>query len=98
MTVSEIVNIVLVVVSVVLAGLSYYLDVKKRILEMANTEISNAEDTDKKNAEKMAYVVAQLKTIVPKAVRFIFTDKVIEKIVQKAWDAIEDYAKKQHKK
>ena len=92
-----ILNIVLVVLSIVLACLSYYLDTKKNLLEKANGEISKAEDTDKKNAEKMAFVVEQLKKVVPKAMRFIFTDRVIEKIVQKAWEEIEDYAKKQKK-
>lgn len=93
-----ILNIVFAVLSVVFAGLAYYFDLKKKITEQANAEISNAEDTDKKKEEKMAYVVAQLKSIVPKAVRFIFTDKAIEKIAQKAFDKIEEYAKKQNKK
>jgi hypothetical protein len=93
-----ILNIVLVVLSVGFAFLSYYLDIKKNLLERANGEISKAEDTGKKNAEKMAFVVEQLKKIVPKVMRFIFTDRVIEKIVQKAFDAIEDYASKQNKK
>lgn len=92
-----IVNISLAVLSVILAFLSYYLEIKKNLVEKANGEISNAEDTDKKNKEKMAFVVAQLKAIVPKFMRFIFTDKAIEKIVQKAWEAIEEYAKKQKK-
>ena len=53
--------------------------------------------SDKKKEEKMAFVVEQLKKIVPKALRFIFTDKAIEKIAQKAFDKIEEYAKKQKK-
>ena len=92
-----ILNIALSVLSVGLAFLSYYLSIKKKIVEAANGEISNAEDTDKKKGEKMAYVVAHLKAIVPKFMRFIFTDRVIEKIVQKAFDKIEEYAKKQKK-
>lgn len=91
-------SVVLVLLSVGFALLSYYLDIKKNILENANGAISKAEDTDKKNAEKMAYVVGQLKSIVPRFMRFIFTDRVIEKIVQKAFDEIEEYAKKQKKK
>lgn len=93
-----ILNIVLTVLSVGLAFLSYYLFIKKKILEAANGEISKAEDTDKKKAEKMAFVVAQLKAIVPKFMRFIFTNRVIEKIVQKAFDKIEEYAEKQKNK
>ena len=93
-----ILNIVLTVLSVALAFLSYYLDIKRKLVEHANGEISNAEDTDKKNAEKMAFVVEQLKKVVPKAMRFLFTDKAIEKIVQTAFDKIEEYAQKQNKK
>lgn len=93
-----ILNIVVGILCAFFAGLAYYLDLKKKITEQANAEISNAEDTDKKKEEKMAYVVAQLKAIVPKALRFIFTDKAIEKIVQKAFDKIEEYAEKQKNK
>lgn len=90
-----IVNTLLVIASVVLAGLTYYLYVKNKITAQANAEISNAEDTDKKKQEKMAYVIEQLKLIIPKPARLFFTDKAIEKIVQKAFDKIEEYAKKQ---
>ena len=90
-----ILNVVLAVLSAVFAGLSYYLQLKKKIVEQANAEISNAEDVSKLGAEKMAYVVSQLKGIVPKAVRFLFTDKVLERIVQAAFDKIEEYAQKQ---
>lgn len=93
-----ILNIVLVLLSVALAGVIFYLDVKKKITESANGEISKAEDISKIGEEKMAYVVSQLKTIVPKVLRFIFTDKVIEKIVQAAFDKIEEYAQKQVEK
>lgn len=90
-----ILNIVLAIASIVFAGLSYYFQLKNKLNELASAEISNAEDLEKLGAEKMAYVVTQLKAIVPKAVRFIFTDKVIEKIVQAAFDKIEEYAQKQ---
>ena len=93
-----ILNIVLAVLSIGLALLSYYFDTKRKLVEHVNGEISNAENTDKKNAEKMAFVVEQLKKIVPKFMRFLFTDKALEKIVQNAFDKIEEYAKKQTKK
>lgn len=89
-----IINIVLVVLSVVFAFIAYYLDTKKNIVEAAGAEISNAQDATTDNAERMAYVVAQLKKIVPAPLRFIFTDKIIEKIAQTAFDKIKEYAKK----
>lgn len=90
-----ILNVVLIILSIVLAGVTFYLDTKKNIQEQVNGKIDAAEDTDKKGEEKMAYVVEQLKALVPKALRFMFTDKVLENIVQKAFDKIEDYAQKQ---
>ena len=90
-----ILNIALGVLSVALAVTTYYLDIKRKLQEQVNGEIANAEDISKLGEEKMAYVVSQLKAIVPKAARFLFTDKVIEKIVQTAFDKIEEYAQKQ---
>lgn len=90
-----ILNVALIILSIVLAGVTYYLDTKRKIQEKVNGEIDAAEDTGKKDKEKMAYVVEQLKAIVPKALRFLFTDKVLENIVQKAFDVIENYAQKQ---
>lgn len=89
-----ILNIVLAIVSAALAGVTYYLDIKKKLLESANTEISNAQDITTDNKERMAYVVGKLKSIVPVTLRFIFTDKVIEKLAQKAFDKIKEYATK----
>lgn len=90
-----ILNIVLAVLSVVMAGVTYYFDLRRKIQEQVNAEVSNAEDIGKKDKEKMAFVVEKLKGIIPKAVRFIFTDKLLENIVQKAFDKIEEYAQKQ---
>ena len=96
--VEAIITILLAVVSVGLTCATFYFDVKKRLLESANGAISNAEDLDKEGKEKMAYVVKQLKSLVPSAVRFIFTDKMIESVVQSAFDDMKDYAKKQVEK
>ncbi len=93
-----IINIVLAVLSVVLALVGFYLDTKKKVLEQTNTAVADAEKTDKDNAEKMAFVVERLKAIIPKALRFIFTDAVIEKIAQAAFDKIKEYAVEHAKK
>ena len=90
-----ILNIVLVLLSVVLACVTYYLDIKRKLQEKVNGEIANAEDLEKLGEEKMSYVVNQLKGIVPKVARFIFTDKVLETLVQVAFDKMEEYAQKQ---
>lgn len=89
-----IINIGLAVLSVAMAFVAYYLEIKKKIVEAAGAEISNAQDVATDNAERMAYVVEQLKKIVPAPLRFIFTDAVIKKIAQTAFDKIKEYAKK----
>lgn len=91
-----ILNIVLAVISIALAGVTYYLDVKKKILEQVNGEIDKTEDAGEVGAAKMAYVVDSIyNNIVPKILRPILTKKAIEKIAQAAFDKIESYAKKQ---
>lgn len=91
-----ILNIVLAVLSIVLAGVTFYLDTKKKIHEQVNGKIDLAEDTGEKDARKMAMVVDSIYyDIVPKILRPILNKKAIEKIVQAAFDKIEDYAKKQ---
>lgn len=89
-----ILNILLAIVSVALAGITYYLDIKKKLLESANKEIANAQDVTTDNKERMTYVVGKLKSIVPIPLRFIFTEKVIEKLAQAAFDKIKEYATK----
>ena len=89
-----IINIVLAVLSVAIAFIAYYLEIKRKIVEAAGSEIANAQDVAADNSERMAYVVAQLKKIVPAPLRFIFTDKIIKTIAQKVFDKIKEYAKK----
>lgn len=91
-----ILNILIAIGSITLAGIAFYLDTKKKIQEQVNGEIDAAEDTDKKDKEKMAYVVDNIyNNLVPRILRPILNKKAIEKIVQAAFDKIEDYARKQ---
>lgn len=89
-----IINIVLAVLSVAFAFLSYYFQVRKKIVEQANQEIANAQDVTDDNAERMAYVVNQLYSIVPVPLRVILTKKRIEVLAQGVFDKIKEYAKK----
>lgn len=89
-----IIYIVLAVLSVVMAFVAYYLEIKRKIVEAANGEIANAQDVTTDNAERMAYVVAQLKRLVPAPLRIVFTDKVIKTLAQAAFDKVKEYAKK----
>ncbi len=93
-----IVDVALAVLSIALAVVSYYFDVKKRLVEGANKAIAKVEDPDKEGKEKMAVVVDKLYyDIVPKVLRPLFSKQKIEAIVQKLFNEIEEYAQKQVK-
>lgn len=89
-----IINIILAVLSVVFAFVAYYLEIKRKIVEAANAEISKAQDATTDNAERMEFVVGQLRKIVPVPLRFILTDNALRTIAQAAFDKIKEYAKK----
>lgn len=75
--------------------LSYYFQVKAKVYSETENAVNNAEQDDKAAAEKMELAVEHIYSVVPLAVKPFFSRKVIEKIVQKAFEAIEEYAKKQ---
>ena len=93
-----IINIVLAVLSIALALVSYYFDIKKKLIEQANVEIADAENLARAGQEKMEFVVDKLyNTIVPAMWRPLLTKPKIEVIVQAIFDKIEEYAQKQSK-
>ncbi len=77
--------------------LSYYFQVKAKIYSETENAVNNAEQDDKAAAEKMALAVNHIYSIIPAVAKPFFSRKVVEKIVQKAFDKIEEYAKKQKK-
>lgn len=97
MTRSEIINVVLVVLGIVITLLTYYFKIKAKLEASVNGSINDAEEDGIDGKEKMARVVNDLYSLVPVPYRMIFTKDFIEKLVQKAFDKIEEYAKKQTK-
>ncbi len=93
-----IINIVLALLSVVLAYVTYFFDTRRKIQEQVNGKIDLAEETGEVGAEKLAMVVNSLYGIVPAIFKPFLTKAAIEKIVQKAFDKMEEYAQKQVEK
>lgn len=91
----DILTIILAVLTVLTCFLSYYLHVKAKVYAETENAVNTAEQDDKTAAEKMALAVDQIYGIIPVALKPFFTRKIIEKIVQKAFDKIEEYATKQ---
>ena len=92
---NEILNIVLVVLGVVITFVTYYFKVKNKLQDAVNGSINNAEQEGVSGEDKMNQVVNDLYSLVPVAYKGIFNKEFIRKLVQKAFDKIEEYANKQ---
>lgn len=90
-----IINIVLTIAAVVLAFVGYYFYIKNKILATLNGEISDEEDSKAKAEAKLQEVVERLQPLVPTVLKPLLTQKVLEALVQAAFDKIEEYAAKQ---
>lgn len=90
-------TILFALLAVIGSFLSYYFYVRSKVYAATEEAVNDAEQEDKVAEEKMAFAVNQIYDIVPAILKPLFTKKAIEKIVQKAFDAIEKYAKKQKK-
>lgn len=95
MSLNEILNITLIVLTLLSTLVGYYYKIKENILKEINGLINNAEDGESIGADKMNQVVDNLYKLVPVAYRGILNRNVLEKMVQMAFDKIEEYAKKQ---
>ncbi len=95
MNLNEILNIALIVLTVLSTLVGYYFKIKEKIFKEINGLINNAEDGESIGADKMQSVVDNLYKLVPAPYKGILNKNVLEKMVQMAFDKIEEYAKKQ---
>ncbi|MCM1368220.1 MAG: polymorphic toxin-type HINT domain-containing protein [Roseburia sp.] len=93
------------IISLVLAGLtlivifiSHYVYVRGKLHKAAAGAITNAEQDDKTGEEKLEIAVDQVYSLVPTSLKVFIHRSSVRKIVQSAFDKIEDYAKKQVEK
>ncbi len=94
-----ILEIIKIVGYIILGGIALYLNTKSSLKEKASGYIAEAEEAykDATNAGgiKFEYVVDKLYSIIPTALKVFFTRDMLSAIVQKAFDAVEAYAKTQ---
>lgn len=93
-----ILTIIFALVAVAGCCLTYYFHIKSKIYAATENAVNEAEQVDKTAEEKMAIAVDNIYTIIPAILKPFFTKEAIQKIVQKAFDKIEEYAKKQVEK
>lgn len=95
MNFETILTIIFGLLTVVGAGLSYYLYVKNKILTNSSAAINTAEDSDKFEAEKMDIAVQEIMKLLPAGAKIFFTEARVRLILQVAFDGIELFARKQ---
>lgn len=95
MDINQILNIALIILTILSTLVGYYFKIKEKILKEINGLINNAEDGESIGADKMQNVVDNLYKLVPAPYKGILNKNVLERMVQLAFDKIEEYAKKQ---
>ncbi|MEG1609532.1 MAG: hypothetical protein RR348_06650 [Clostridia bacterium] len=95
MTVSQIINIVLGVLAVLVSFISYYFYIKSIITKETAKAVERAEIEGKTGAEKLEIATAQVYALVPVFLKSIISREFTKQLIQQAFDKIEAYAKKQ---
>ncbi len=93
-----IISIALTVFSIIVTFVSYYFYIRGKLHKAAAGAITNAEQDDKTGEEKLELAVEQVYSLIPISLKPFIHKKSVRKIVQAAFDKIEDYAQKQVEK
>ncbi len=96
MSLEQIIQIVISILTLILGALSAYFKAQDKLRDSSLKYIVEAEalykDHTKAGGEKFSWVVETLYTLLPAPLKIIISKKCIEKIVQKSFDSIEEYA------
>lgn len=93
-----IISFVLAALTLIVTFVGHYFYVRGKLHKAAAGAITNAEQDDKTGAEKLELAVEQVYSLVPTSLKMFIHRSTVRKIVQAAFDKIEDYAKKQVEK
>lgn len=92
-------QIITTILTLVLGGLGLYFKYNKKLNTNVTDFINEAEETykswTKAGGLKFTTVVDKLHMLIPAPLRAIFTEKMIGELVQRVFNAMEEYAKKQ---
>lgn len=98
MTVSDIINIVLAVLTVIVGFLATYFKGNSKLYSRVASYIALAEATytdASSGGLKMQYVIGRLYALIPAVIRPFIPESVIQTIVQTVFDQVAAYATKQ---
>jgi replicative DNA helicase len=86
------------ILAVVATFVAYYFKTKQAIIAAANGAINSAEDTEKAGKEKFEQAVNDIVALIPAVLKPFISRELVEVIVQKAFDEIDEFAEKQANK
>lgn len=98
MAFETVLTIILSIATLASLFISYYFHIRKKLSDAAIGAINSAEDTDKVGKEKFELAVSEVMSLIPTAVKPFITQPLVEAVVQKAFNEVESYAKKQQNK
>ena len=92
-TIQTIVSIILLIISVIAAGISLFHAVRANLIQKVSKFIVTAEGKSLLTGpEKMELVISWMKDIVPRLFKVIFDEKVLRMIAQNIFDDMKEYA------
>ncbi len=90
-----IITIISIICTIISVLCGYYIYIRKKIEHEALDAINKAEDTDKVGKEKMAEAVETIYNTLPACVHPFISKDMIELVVQRVFDKMEEYVRKQ---
>lgn len=92
-------EIIMTILTVVFGFLSVYIRTKTNVVQKATEAINCAEtayrDYTNVSSKKMEFAVDWVMQYVPGPLKLIFTRELVEKIIQAAFDEVQEFATKQ---
>ncbi len=93
----EFFSVIFGILSILMSFVSYYFYIRSELYKKTEDAVNSAEDKGGIGEEKLMAAAEQLYLTVPKILKPFITREHIKIIIQKAFDKIEEYAKKQVK-
>lgn len=90
-----VVEIILGILTLASIFATYYFKIKADVEKAAAGAINHAESSDKIGAEKMKEAIAEINKIVPAFLKPIFSDELLQILIQAAFDQMKNFAEKQ---